>query len=204
MQESLRLLQTDYIDLMMIHCRAGEIVPDETVFETLCTFKEAGSIRKIGASVYGVEAPVAAIEHGGYDCLQVAYSALDRRLEPQVLALAEERSVGLVARSVLLKGALSDRYRFLPDALSDLKQIIQRLEALGSNGSMTLPELAYRYVMSQRTPQTALVGTASVAELEQVVGFADDGPLSNDQIAVIRSIPMPDAHDLNPGYWPAS
>ena len=203
-QESLRLLQTDYIDLMMIHCRAGEIVPDETVFETLCTFKEAGSIRKIGASVYGVEAPVAAIEHGGFDCLQVAYSALDRRLEPQVLALAEERSVGLVARSVLLKGALSDRYRFLPDALSGLKQIIRRLEALGSNGSMTLPELAYRYVMSQRTPQTALVGTASVAELEQVVGFADDGPLSNEEIAAIRSIPMPDAHDLNPGNWPAS
>ena len=95
MQESLRLLQTDYIDLMMIHCRAGEIVPDETVFETLCTFKEAGRIRKIGASVYGVEAPVAAIEHGGFDCLQVAYSVLDRRLEPQVLALAEERTSGL-------------------------------------------------------------------------------------------------------------
>ena len=92
-QESLRLLQTDYIDLMMIHCRAGEIVPDQTVFETLRAFKEAGSIRKIGASVYGVQAPVAAIEHGGYDCLQIAYSALDRRLEPQVLAVAEERNV---------------------------------------------------------------------------------------------------------------
>src|SRR4051812_32978748 len=33
-RESLRLLQTDYIDLLMIHCRAGEIVPDQTVFET--------------------------------------------------------------------------------------------------------------------------------------------------------------------------
>jgi 1-deoxyxylulose-5-phosphate synthase len=203
-EESLRLLQTDVIDLMMIHCRATEIVPDQTVFETLQSFKDAGRIRKIGASVYGEESPVAAIRHGGFDCLQIAYSVLDRRLESRVFQFAEKMDVGLVARSVLLKGALSNRYRFLPEALSDLKAKVQQLEAFASCEHMDLPELAYRYAISHRMPQTALAGTASIAELEQAVCFAESGPLSDDQIRTIRSIPMPDAHDLNPGNWPAS
>lgn len=202
-QESLRLLQTDYIDLMMIHCRATEILPDQTVFETLLGFKEAGHIRKIGASVYGEEAPLAAINHGGFDCLQIAYSVLDRRLESRVFPLAEDMDVGLVARSVLLKGALSDRYRHLPAALAGLKTRVQQLETLASRQDMTLPELAYRYVISQKMPQTALVGTASIEELEQVIRFAESGPLSDDQITALRSMPMPEAYDLNPGNWPA-
>jgi aryl-alcohol dehydrogenase-like predicted oxidoreductase len=203
-EESLRLLQTDSIDLMMIHCRATEIVPDQTVFETLQSFKDAGRIRKIGASVYGEESPVAAIRHGGFDCLQIAYSVLDRRLESRVFEFAEKMDVGLVARSVLLKGALSNRYRHLPEALSDLKAKVQQLETLASREQMELPELAYRYAISHQMPQTALAGTASIAELEQAVRFAGSGPLSDDQIRTIRSISMPDAHDLNPGNWPAS
>lgn len=203
-QESLRLLQTDYIDLMMIHCRALEVVPDPVVFETLLEFQRQGKIRKIGASVYGEDSPVAAIEHSGFDCLQVAFSAIDRRLESQVFALAEEKGVGLVARSVLLKGALTDRYRYLPEALSGLKATVQQLERIGTEQSMTLPELAYRYAISYSMPQTALVGTASVEELDQVVDFAASGPLSEDQMKAIRSVPMPDALDLNPGNWPAS
>ena len=203
-EESLRLLQTDVIDLMMIHCRATEIVPDQIVFETLQSFKEAGRIRKIGASVYGEESPVAAIRHGGFDCLQIAYSVLDRRLESRVFEFAEKMDVGLVARSVLLKGALSNRYRYLAEALSDLKAKVQQLEAFASCEHMELPELAYRYAISHKMPQTALAGTASIAELEQAIRFAGSGPLSDDQIRTIRSISMPDAHDLNPGNWPPS
>ena len=92
------------------------------------------------------KSPVAAIKHGGFDCLQIAYSVLDRRLESRVFELAEKMDVGLVARSVLLKGALSNRYRHLPEALSDLKAKVQQLEALASREQMDLPELAYRYV----------------------------------------------------------
>jgi aryl-alcohol dehydrogenase-like predicted oxidoreductase len=202
--ESLRLLRTDYIDLMMIHCRADEIVPDQAVFETLQSFKEAGSIRTIGASVYGEDAPVAAIRHGGFDCLQIAYSALDRRLGSGLFALAEETDVGLVARSVLLKGVLTDRYRHLPEPLADLKARVHELKVLASREEMSLPELAYRFVLSQEMPQTALVGTSSIDELEEVVRFAENVTLSDDQMMAIRSIPMPDARDLNPGNWPSS
>ena len=99
---------------------ALKLTPNQAVFETLEKLKNSGSILKIGASVYGMEAAVAAMEHGGYDCLQIAYSALDRRIESRVLAVAKRTGVGLVARSVLLKGALTHRYGYLSTALSGL------------------------------------------------------------------------------------
>jgi aryl-alcohol dehydrogenase-like predicted oxidoreductase len=203
-RESLRLLQTDHIDLMMIHCRATEVLPDQTVFETLEKLRQTGSIQRIGASVYGEEAAIAAMEHGGYDCLQIAYSVLDRRFESRALAVAKRTGVGLVARSVLLKGALTHRHRYLSPALSNLKTTIQHMEALATLKGMTLPELAYRYVVSQSAPETALVGAANIDELKQAIDFAGRGPLSDDQIAAVRAISMPDPADLNPGNWPGS
>jgi aryl-alcohol dehydrogenase-like predicted oxidoreductase len=202
--ESLRLLQTDSIDLMMVHCGATEVIPHDAIFEVLTGLKHQGCIRTVGASVYGPEAALAAINHGGYDCLQIAYSILDRRPEAAVLALAQEKGVGLVARSVLLKGALTDRYHHLPPQLSELTNAVQELEQLARRMSVALPELAYRYVISQRSLQTSLVGTASANELQQVLDFVSRGPLSEEQIAEIRTIPMLDSYYLNPGNWPSN
>src|SRR5205085_10602501 len=99
---------------------------------------------------------------------------------------------------------LSDRYRHLPEALADLKAKVHQLKALASREDMSLPELAYRFVVGQKMPHTALVGTSSIDELEQVVRFAESATLSDDQMIAIRSIPMPNARDLNPGNWPSS
>jgi 1-deoxyxylulose-5-phosphate synthase len=203
-RESLRLLQTDAVDLMMIHCGAGEVLPNPFVFDTLDVLKREGLIRTIGASVYGEEAALTAIEHGGYDCLQIAHNVLDRRPESKVFARAQERGVGLIARSVLLKGALTGRYRYLPAALAGLKTTIGQVEALAARERMSLPELAYRYLVSQPMPHTALAGTGSVEELAEVIEFSSRGPLSETQMAEIRSIPMPDVYYLNPGNWPTT
>jgi aryl-alcohol dehydrogenase-like predicted oxidoreductase len=200
--ESLRLLHTDAIDLLMMHSAPVEAILNGDLLEVLKGMQQQGHIRKIGASVYGEEAAVAAIDDGGYDCLQIAYSVLDRRPESRLFAKAAENNVGLVARSVLLKGALTDRDRYLPDALAELKITVRQMRNVAAREQMTLPELAYRYVLSQRLPQTALVGTASVEELEQAIDFARRGPLSGLQIEAIRSLAMPDAYHLNPANWP--
>lgn len=202
--ESLRLLRTDFIDIMMIHSAPVEVIDRGEVLEALQDWKRKGHIGTIGASVYGEEAAVAAIESGGYDCLQIAYSVLDRNPESRVIALAREKGVGLVARSVLLKGALTDRCRHLPAGLADLKCSIERMQVLAAREHMSLPEMAYRYVLSQELPQTALVGTANLGEIDQAVEFARKGPLPAGLIAEIRSLPMPEADQLNPGNWPSA
>jgi aryl-alcohol dehydrogenase-like predicted oxidoreductase len=200
--ESLRLLQTDFIDVMMIHSAPVEVIDHGEALSVLQELKQAGHIRTIGASVYGEEAALAAIADGGYDCLQIAYNLLDRRPESRLFEAADRNDVGLVARSVLLKGALTERAQLLPDALIDLKRRVGAMHELATREKASLPELAYRYVLSQPLPQSALVGASSSEELEQAIHFADRAPLSRELIEEIRAVPMPDAFYLNPGNWP--
>ncbi|HWC00253.1 MAG TPA: aldo/keto reductase, partial [Bryobacteraceae bacterium] len=160
--ESLRALQTDVIDMMMIHSAPTEVIVRGDLIGILEDLRAAGCFRFIGASIYGEEAALAAIESGRYDCLQIAYSMLDRRPEQRVIPAAERRDVGLVTRSVLLKGALTHRYRFLPAELDSLKRAVERLAQAAGVSAADLPEAAYRYVLVREIPQTVLVGTGEI------------------------------------------
>lgn len=200
-ETSLRLLETDVIDIMMIHSAPVETIANGEVLAILQGVKQSGEIRWIGSSVYGEDAARAAIADGGYDCLQIAYSVLDRRPEANVVPEAEKAGVGLVARSVLLKGSLTNRVDLLSDELLELKTAVRRMREIAAREGMSLPELAYRYVLSHSTPQTALVGTATTHELAEAIAFAGGG-ISDDLLAEIRSLPMPDARYLNPANWP--
>ena len=125
--------------------------------------RAGGQLRFIGASVYGAGAALAAIESGRFDCIEVAYSVLDRRPELAVLAAARRHDIGVIARSVLLKGALTHRCRLLPEGMEGLERSVGELASIV--GSYTsLPEFSYRYVLAHDPPHTAL-GGASRAEL---------------------------------------
>jgi 1-deoxyxylulose-5-phosphate synthase len=200
--ESLRSLKTDVIDIMMIHSGHAEVVVPAEVLSAMRDARQKGQIRWIGASVYGPEAASQAVASGAYDCMQVAFSILDRRLEAAFLHNAAALGVGVVARSVLLKGALTERYRHLPDSMAPLRESVERLQSLAAHHGFSLPELAYRYVLSRDVPQTALVGASSVHEVECAVQFTAGGALSPDLVRAIREISISDERLLNPGNWP--
>jgi len=200
-ETSLATLRTDHVDVMMIHCRAEQAAPDRETFEELDRLRQQGKLRFIGASVYGPDAAMAAVSCGWFDCIEVGYSALDRRIETGVLTLAESKGIGMIARSVLLKGSLSERYLLLPEALHSLKECIRQLAELAGSASR-LPELAYRYACGGPLPHSALIGTASRAEIDACIGYLERGPLSREEIHAIQSIHLEDERWLNPGNWP--
>lgn len=201
LEEGLAALQTDHVDIMMIHSRADQIEPDEETLAPIARAQRDGLVRFIGTSVYGPEAAARAIECGWFDCIEVGYNALDRRIESHVLELAERKDVGVIARSVLLKGALSERYTFLPDELSPLKRCVSELASIAGS-VQKLPELAYRYVCNRSVPHSALAGTASEAELAACIEYLALGPLASDQIDAIQSVRLKDETLMNPGNWP--
>lgn len=200
---SLAALQTDHIDIMMIHSRAGQIAFDAEAFEQLDQSRRQGKLRFIGSSVYGPKAAVTAVASKQFDCIEVAYNLVDRRVEDELLALAASADVGVIARSVLLKGALSDRYVLLPDTLSSLKDSVRRLVDVAGSTSR-LPMLAYRYVACLSVPHSALIGTASQAEIQACIEYVTLGPLSSEEIEAVRSIHIEDERWLNPGNWPSA
>ena len=204
--ESLQALQTDVIDVMMLHSASPAILERQEVFDTLDELRQAGSIRYIGASVYGMESARQAIDSDRCDCVQLAYSLLDRRPEQGVLQRAAEKDVGIVARSVLLKGALTYRYRELPDELAPLRSAIEGLKNTIVCDDEALPELAYRWVLNSMPEppliHTALVGASSVEEVEAAVRFAESGRLPNEVVSAIEQITIDDENILNPATWP--
>jgi aryl-alcohol dehydrogenase-like predicted oxidoreductase len=199
LEQSLRLLKTDVIDIYMIHSATLDVIQEGAMADILNELRVSGKIRFTGASVYGEDAALAAIASGSFDCLQIAQSVLDRLPEKTVLPAAQQSNIGLIARSVLLKGALTPRYRHLPETLSELRNAVERLEAIAGS---SLPELAYRYVLNGPQPHTALVGASGIHELEAAVQFAEKGPLPEDLIEKIRSIELSDVSLLNPATWP--
>ncbi len=125
-ETSLRALNRDSLDMLMIHSAATDVIGEGEALGVLQKLRREGKVAWIGASVYGEAAALAAIQTGEFDCLQVACSALDRRNEHSVWAEAQVADIGIVGRSLLLRGALTDRYPQLPDSLADLKRAVPR------------------------------------------------------------------------------
>ncbi len=201
-ETSLAALQTDRIDIVLLHTSGPEILRRSDMPEILG--EECGRfVRFFGASVYGMESARVAIDSGWCDCVQIAYSMLDRGPEADILEHARKQDVGVVARSVLLKGALTRRCEKLPAELEAVRAAVGEAARLSPEGLDGLPELAYRYVLSDARVHTALVGASSVTEVEQAVGFAAAGPLGPHEINEVRRIRVKDETLLNPGNWPS-
>ncbi|OIO93228.1 MAG: hypothetical protein AUK03_08500 [Anaerolineae bacterium CG2_30_64_16] len=201
--ESLCLLQTDHVDVLKIHSASVEDIRRGEMIAAMLKAQQAGHVRFVGASTYGEEAPILALEDGRYDCLQIAYSAIDRRPEQRILPLAQQRGVGIIVRSVLLRGVLTHRHTLLPPQLAELKAAIVGLNGLVGGETESLPELAYRYVLAHPAVSTALVGTARSGELDAAVDFGSRLPLSAELISHIRRIVVRDEDQLHPGKWPS-
>jgi aryl-alcohol dehydrogenase-like predicted oxidoreductase len=201
--ESLRALRTDRIDLLQIHSAPVEVIRSGRILQVMLEAQQAGQVRYIGASTYGEAAALAVLEDGRYDVLQVAYNLADRSLEERVLPLARQVNVGIIVRSVLLRGVLSHRSRHIPDGLAELRSAIERLHGLAGGEAVSLPEMAYRFVLEHPAVSTALVGTSRMEELEAALVYAGRGPLPASLPVAIRAVEVRDRDQLNPATWPA-
>ncbi|MEN9934129.1 MAG: hypothetical protein RLZZ387_708 [Chloroflexota bacterium] len=198
---SLKALRTDTIDLLQVHSATAEQIRRGAVTAALEDLRRAGLIRYLGATTYGEEAALAVIEDGRFDCLQVAYNLLDRRLEQHVLPLAQQADIGVVVRSVLLKGVLTHRAGALPDALEELRSAAARLDAIAAAEGVSLPALAYRFVLDHAAVSAALVGTAHIAELELACSYAELLPAAQRLFERARAVSVHDVRLLDPSAW---
>ena len=200
-QRSLRLLQTDRLDVLKIHSAADSFLHDELV-SAMQDMVDRGMVGAWGASTYGMTAPADALAEAKVRVLQVAYSILDRRLCSQILPLAREQGVGIVLRSVFLQGVLSDRRRHLPDSMAALARAAESAAQLAADSGLNLSDMSLRFVLYGGAGDVTIVGTAHSAELRQNLIACEAGPLSPDLVAALETIDIDDPELLNPGAWP--
>ena len=199
---SLKLLRTDFVDLLMLHSAPAALLEHSDAVANLREFQTQGRVRYIGVSTYGAEAPQLAINQQ-VNALQVAYNILDQRMADEVFPLAAAAGVGIIVRSVFLKGVLTPRADDLPHRLAELKRQSDAVKQFAGKLSppMTRIQAALKFVLSQPDITTALVGVCSEAELESSLAVLQDGPLGKEVIHQFKQLRWDNPNMLNPGTW---
>ncbi|MGC9520362.1 MAG: aldo/keto reductase [Anaerolineae bacterium] len=202
-EESLRLLKRDTVDLLMIHepDRPGQYDwwPDLTTYEApvvdlLEDLKRQGVIRYTGLGGTTAYEIVPIMITGKFDVVLTAfnYSLLWREAEIAVLDAAKEMGMGIIIGSPLQQGALARRYEEVNTGarwLSPPRQAqFQALYAFADALGLSLPELALRFVISNPEISCVLTGARSEREVEQNVSSVEKGPLPADVLARLDEI----------------
>jgi aryl-alcohol dehydrogenase-like predicted oxidoreductase len=219
-ENSLRRLQTDWIDLYQIHRPEFDTDIDETL-GALSDLVHAGKIRYFGSSTFPasaiVEAQWVARDRGRerFVCEQPPYSMLIRGVENDVLPTAQRYGMGVIPWSPLAGGWLTGRYRVgaelptsrraqrLPGRFDMSQPGNQRkLEAadalarLAEDAGMTLIEMALAFVIRHPAVTAAIIGPRTMEHLESQLTAADVS-LSDDVLDRIDEI-VPPGQNINP------
>ena len=199
---SLRLLGTDYVDLLLLHSASTEMLENGAAIALLKRFRSDGKARYIGASTYGTDAPLIAIAQG-VDALQIAFNILDQRPAAEVLPRAEATGTGIIARSVFLKGVLSPRAEYLPARLEPLKAQSHAVKeaAAALSPPLTREAAALKFVLAHESIATALVGVRDIAELDASLAAARAPRWSEATIERFRQLRCGQVDLLDPSAW---
>ena len=203
-EESLRLLNRDVIDILMVHepDRPGQYDwwsdPVEfygPVLEVLESLKKAGTIRFTGLGGTTAYELARIIRTGRFEVVLTAfnYSLLWREAEHELLPAAREMGRGIVIGSPLQQGALARRYdeevrRGAPWLSPPRRKQFIALYDFLDELNIALPELAMRFVISNLDISCTLTGARSVEEVEQNVAAIEKGPLPAEVLTRLDEI----------------
>ncbi|WP_431879593.1 aldo/keto reductase [Micromonospora marina] len=219
LEDSLRRLGVDHVDLYQIH-RWDPATSDEETLSALTDLRQAGKIRYFGTSTYPahrlVEAQWAAREHhlGRYVTEQPSYSILQRGVEAHVLPVTQHYGLGVLVWSPLASGWLSGAIRagreitthrstFMPQRFDPALpanrarlDAVERLAAVADDAGLTLIQLALGFVTAHPAVTSAIIGPRTPEHLHSQLAAADT-VLSADVLDAIDAIVAPGV-DLAP------
>lgn len=183
-ERSLKLLKTDYIDLMQMHGLMPEYLPageQDELINLLLDLKKSGKIRYIGASFrsgrpgeelypagYGYNCAKAFLDWKVIDSIQIAYGGLTRTNEMAISALSQ-RGFGIIARSILRKYSSNYDQLFENSKLSDLFE-----EGEDKNAFLL------RFALSHPDITAVIVGTGNVEHLKSNIEVSKRGGLTEE------------------------
>lgn len=185
--QSLRRLQLDTVDMIKIHSPGLEVIQRGEAYQVLAEAKAAGKIRWTAISQDHQDAQ-ACLEHSPFDVLQVDYSMVTRGPEDSLFVYMREQDIGAIARMVFARFV----YRRTPQydwerPMRDRAREMRLTDWFARHPSYTEPELLLRYALSNPDLHCALVGTANPDHLAENVAQAEKGPLPDDVLADFRT-----------------
>ncbi len=188
-EQSLRSLNTDYIDLFLVHWPDVE-TPIEETMRALNDLRAAGKVRYVGVSNFSAAQLRECRRYAPIIANQVGYNLFDRRWEREMFPTARELGVSIMAYGPLAHGLLTGTFTpettfdesdwrsrgivfgqalFTPENFPKNLRVVDQLKAFAADKGTTLPRLALAWVLSNPQVAVALSGTRRPAEIEENV-----------------------------------
>jgi aryl-alcohol dehydrogenase-like predicted oxidoreductase len=198
--ESLRRLQTDHIDLHQVHWPDPK-VPIEETMQAMREIWEAGKIRAIGVSNFDVNLMKQAMQVAPIHSLQPPYSMLDRRIEAEILPFCRENGIGIVSYGSLARGLLTGKFKG-DETFDDLRkddpmfqgerfkknvQLVDELKPIAANYGKSVGALAIRWTVQQPGITLAICGGRNAEQVEQNAEGAD-WQLSDEDVQRVTAL----------------
>jgi aryl-alcohol dehydrogenase-like predicted oxidoreductase len=190
---SLKRLNTDYIDLYLIHW-PDPTTPFEETMKALDKLKTAGKIRHIGVSNFMPSMMADCLKHVPLTTNQVGYSLFERRIERDVKEFCEKSDVGIMAYGSLAHGLLSENMNsqtqfvdwdwrstqnvfgmplFKPDYFTENINTVDTLNTLAQKHNVTVQNLAISWLLSNQIVTTSLIGFRTPSEVQNTIATMD-------------------------------
>jgi aryl-alcohol dehydrogenase-like predicted oxidoreductase len=190
-EDSLRRLQTDHLDLYQVH-RPDPAVDVEETLSALSDLIRSGKVRAIGTSTFPaseiVEAQWAAERRGleRFRTEQPPYSIVNRSIEREVLPVCQRYGMGTLVWSPLGQGLLTGRFRrgqqatthrsgFTPRHFSDERKldVVEQLVPLAEKAGLPMTHLAMAFAIAHPGVTSAIIGPRTMEQLDDLLAGAD-------------------------------
>ncbi|HHW23709.1 MAG TPA: aldo/keto reductase [Clostridiaceae bacterium] len=201
-EDSLRRMQTDYIDVYFIHYPNDEVDIGETM-SAMLDLKKEGKIREIGLSNFSMTQMEEALKAGRYEVIQPCYSLLWRFIEEDIVPYCIENNIGIVAYSPIAQGILTGKFTkdwefktgdnrkstplFQPGLFEECLSVADALKPYAQRHGKTQGQVAINWVTSQPGITSAIVGARNAAQMKENMGAAG-WRLSRQELAEIDKI----------------
>ena len=204
-EASLKRLQTDYIDLYQIHRPSAEVPIDETL-RALDDLIQAGKVRYIGSSTFAawqiMESLWVSKELGlnRFICEQPPYHLLDRRIERELVPMAQTYGLALIPWSPMAGGFLTGKYQRNQEHPSDARytdtnqksdlfsdaayDLLETVIAIANEKGCTPSQLALAWCAQQPGITSPIVGIRTMEQLEQNLGAIEVKITDQDRIRI--------------------
>ena len=200
-ERSLGNLGVARIDLLQFHVWEDDWADDDRWRRAIDDLKRQDLIAAVGVSInrWEPENGLRTVRSGAIDSVQVIYNIFDQAPEDELFPACGEVGVAVIARVPFDEGSLAGTLTkettwpegdwrngyFVPENLAATVDRVERLKPLVPPGS-TLPELAIRFILSNRDVAVVIPGMRKPAHVRANVAAANAGPLSSDMIARLR------------------
>ncbi len=191
LENSLRRLETDYIDLYQLHSPPRTILEREEIFHFLARCQQEGKIRFYGISVNTIQDGVFCLQIPNIAALQVPINILEQQATTDLLPQAFSKT-GILARVPFARGLLTNTRSVTTGnqlgTPSSSYHKLKRLYEMCRQEDRTLSDVALQFLLQQQSLSSILVGTKSIQHLKANILASNQPALSQDLISHISSL----------------